>query len=287
MKGLKKQLKLKLTSLLKSCRGKSQLLMEVAAICCALGGVGLLAVKAPEIHSSWIRSKVGSKVYVVRGEHGQGTGFAIKAPSGQSYILTNDHICGVSKDGLNILVIGNDGEPLNRRIIARSQHTDLCLIEGMPGTSGLSLGSEPSIGQVVAAVGHPAGYALTMSRGEIIQREDVIMMQGPISFQNPESGQWELVPAEQGGILEKQCQLPKNETRIIDVDQFFFVVKVKFCLIVTREAMWTNMLIQPGSSGSPVVNFWGNVIGVAFAGDQAMWGIVVNRHDIIEFLRLY
>lgn len=287
MKGLKKQLKSRVNNLLKICKAKSQLAMEVAAICLALAGVGILAVKAPEMHSAWLRSKVGSKVYTISGEHGLGTGFAIKAPSGQTYILTNDHVCGVSKDGVNLKVTDSVGHSLNRKIIERSQYSDLCLIEGMPGVEGLSLGTAPSIGQIIAAIGHPAGYGLTMSRGEVIQKQDVMIEVGPMEYQNPENGEWIKIKPEEGGITPEQCALPKNAQPTFKFETWFGPINVKLCVVVTKNAYYTNMNIQPGSSGSPVVNFWGNVVGVVFAGDQAMWGIAVNKADVIDFLHMY
>ena len=245
-------------------------------------------VKAPEIHSLFLRAYVGDKVYLITNDtyRGSGTGFAIKAPSGLSYIVTNDHICEVSSDGENLVIIDRTGWAMRRRIIERSKYSDLCILEGFPGVEGLSMGSEPSIGQVVASVGHPSGYDLTLSRGEVIQHNDVTIMYKPISVTIGSQPEHQ-ISEEDGGMLESECSLPKNRLYIQEDSVIFFTIKTKLCLNVTKSAYTTNMLIQPGSSGSPMINFFGNVVGVMFAADRAYWGAAVSFNDLTDFLRNY
>jgi S1-C subfamily serine protease len=257
----------------------------MAAVLCSLIFLG---AKAPELHGQWIRSKVGDKVYTIRNERGGGTGFAIRAPSGHTYIVTNDHVCSHASDkNENVSVINNDGESIQRRIIEHSAYSDLCLIEGVPGVDGLTMGPEPELGQIVASVGHPSLMPITLSKGEIIQKEDVGVVLGPISFKSGPDTPPNLVPEAQGGILEEKCHAHKNKIVEGQMTVIVFQLPALFCVAVTEKAFYTNMLIQPGSSGSPVVNFWGNVIGVVFASDRANWGILVNTNDLTQFLKNY
>jgi len=248
-----------------------------------------VGARAPEMHGQWIRSKVGSKTYLIyEPRSGSGTGFAVKAPSGKTYIVTNDHVCEVSKDGKSVMVRDEDGKSMRRKIIKKSDRSDLCLVEGWPGVEGLKVSSSaPEIGQIVASVGHPSGYDITLSRGEIIMRDDVMIPVGPISFIDPSSGKEQLVPAEDGGVTLKQCSMPKNKVVTVDQQIFIFVFRIKMCMNVTEKAYFTNMLIQPGSSGSPVVNFYGNIVGVVFASDRAGWGVLVSHKDLTDFLSKY
>ena len=248
-----------------------------------------VAVRAPDMHSYWLRHSVGSKVYLIKDNPrgGGGTGFAIKAPSGETYILTNDHVCSVSSDRQTVLVQNDYGLSMRRRILARADFTDLCLIEGIPGIEGLELGPAPTIGQIVAAVGHPSLMPITLSKGEIISQEDIMITEGPISFINPDTGKETLVPADSGGIALEQCSKVKNRQVEGFLDFGFFQIKVKYCVNLTEGAYRTNMLIQPGNSGSPIVDFWGNVVGVVFAGDRYMWGIDVKQQDVAKFLENY
>lgn len=263
--------------------------VELASYVVLIGLIIYGAARAPEIHGQWLRSSVGKKVYTIRWDErsGGGTGFAVKAPSGQSYILTNDHVCGVSQDGQTVLVSNEDGLSMRRRIIERSDFSDLCLIEGIPNVQGLSLGSSPAIGQIVGTVGHPSLMPITLSRGEIITAEDVMIGIGPVAELNPETNQWEQISPMRGGVLENQCKQKKNEIIETDLDFGFFSIRVKYCVVITKKAYRTNMLIQPGNSGSPMVNFWGNLTGVMFASDRYNWGIAVSLDDVKRFLKHY
>jgi hypothetical protein len=117
-------------------------------------------------------------------------------------------------------------------------------------------------------------------------RETIAIPKGPIS-QILSDGSEKLAPAEYGGILEQDCRLPKNEIDVKEINMMFMVIKIKQCINVTYRAYITNMLIQPGSSGSPAVNFWGNVVGVVFATDSAGWASVVSYDDLRDLLKKY
>ena len=289
---MKLKLKLKLNNFLNqtiALTAKLVKLVTTYALAISLVAVfALLAARASEFHGLYLREAVGSKVYLMTNEtkRGSGTGFAIKAKSGTSYIITNDHVCAVAINDI-MLVIDRDGNEFRRRVIERSNFTDLCLVEGLPGVEGMTMGEEPEIGQIIAAVGHPSGYDLTLTRGEIIQREDVLILDGPISYFDPATNQEIPISEEEGGVLASKCNKPKNTILVTVEDYGFFTLKVKYCINKTNKAYYTNMVIQPGSSGSPIVNFWGNVVGVAFAGDRAMWGIAVSNKDLAKLLKNY
>jgi S1-C subfamily serine protease len=270
----KQSLKLTITKLL---RIKAAIIFLLFAV--------FLGAQAPQLHETWLRYKVGKVSYKIKdnSQSGGGTGFSIKAPSGITYILTNDHVCEVSSDKRTVLVQSDSGRELRRNIIARSEYSDLCLIEGAPGDEGLSMASEPYVGEQIAVVGHPSLMPITVSRGTIITRGDVYILYGIISDEK------DLPPEEVDTFFGKfiprsSCNKPKNQ--IVEEDNWLFG-KVELCLSVTKGAYRTNALIQPGSSGSPMVNFWGNVTGVIFASDKYHWGTAVSQQDIVDFLKPY
>lgn len=247
-------------------------------------------LRAPEFYNHWIRSSVGSKVYMIRDSvlSGGGTGFAIKAPSGASYILTNDHVCAVSSDKQTVLVSDDDDNMMRRRIIAHDEYSDLCLIEGLPGVEGLEVATfNPSLGENVTVVGHPRLFPLTVSKGEMIGKEDVDIFEGPIAVMNPNTGEWEQIPVDRGGVDPKQCMMAKHSQPVIDLQFFWLKIRVKFCVWTVKDAYMTTAVIHGGNSGSPVVNFWGNVTSVAFAADDTNWGRMVPLKDIKRFLKHY
>jgi len=260
------------------------------AVCLALiCGLGLAVLKAPELQNKYYRATVGSKVYMIRDSHhsGGGTGFAVKAPSGQSYILTNDHVCEVSSDGRTVLVSGPEGS-MRRNIVAHDGNSDLCLIEGLPGVEGLEVAwTGPSLGDTLRVVGHPRLMPTHVSEGEITGSEDVSILMGPISVVNPKTGEAEQIDPKEGGVLPAQCQEAKHSIEAVDFDMIFIVLKVNFCVMTVKDAYITSIVIHPGNSGSPVVNFWGNVEGVAFASDGTNWGRMVPIQDIKALLKNY
>lgn len=225
-----------------------------------------LVFQLPSLHYQYIRSHTSKTLVKIYGKFGGGTGFHIKTSKGNVYILTNSHVCDLSEDGYLIDVVTHEGRRIKRRIIENSVNTDLCLVEPVPNTGYLTLGSESKPGQIVAAVGHPHLMPDTMSRGEVIAKEVLKVPLYPIFVDSQ----------------KKECNKPKNE--IIKLPTFFG--EIEACAIRVN-AMLTNVLILPGSSGSPVVNFWGNLTGVMFAGNGAGWGFYVQYAEVEKFLMPY
>jgi len=265
--------------------------VHYALIVAVIATLAVGVLKLPEVHNHWLHSKVGSRVYKIQDQAngGGGTGFAVKAPSGQSYILTNDHVCGVSADGQSVLVTDDKGDSMRRRIISHDGNSDLCLIEGVPGVEGLSVAStQPSRGDTIYVVGHPRLMPTHVSSGEMLGKEDVTLILGPISVIDPVSGKEEQIDPAKGGILPEMCMAPKNSQENIEINLLFFTVQVKFCMLNVKDTYTTAVTIHPGNSGSPAVNFWGNVEGVAFAGSsETNWGNMLNLKDIKAFLKNY
>ncbi len=287
MKRLADKLKLAGGRMMRMGKKTLELAVEYTMTLALLGLICLAVLKAPEVQNHWYRATVATKVYMIRdsARSGGGSGFAVKAPSGQTYILTNDHVCGVSKDGRTVLVTGPDGQSIRRNIIAHDDNSDLCLIEGMPGVSGLEVAwSTPEVGDMIRTVGHPRLMPTHVSVGELTGFQTIQVGIGPISVTNPRTGQAEQVDPERGGILPEQCMLPKHSQEDIEIDMMFFVLKVKFCVLTVKNAYTTSVIIHPGNSGSPVINFWGNVVGVVFASDDTNWGRMVPLHDVKAFL---
>lgn len=278
-----KKLKAKLSSaaqLAKSLLKECAKLGLVAALVLSLAG---LVALAPQIHRSYLRNKVGSRVVKIvkldeKGRvRGGGTGFAIKAPSGENYLLTNAHVCEAFKGSPEIKAQLPDGTIIPRRILEISENTDLCLAEGLPGVEGLSVADDaPKKGQIVNVVGHPRLKPLTLSMGELIGLQEVSILAGLIGDGSQEA-------KDAGWLTEEDCQKPKN--KIMEFETIFGTIKA--CMISVL-AYQTSAVALPGNSGSPAVDMWGNVVGVLFAGDSEVhWGMLVTLKDVKDFLKVY
>lgn len=285
---MKLNLKERLKELMNMSKQMLSLAVEYILTLVCIGALSLLVMKSPEFHDKYLRSHVGSKVYMIRDSYdsGGGTGFAVKAASGETYILTNDHVCGVSSDGDSVLVTGEEGS-MRRHIIAHDEDSDLCLIQAPPDVEGLSVAQvEPALGDHVSVVGHPRLMPLHVSNGEMTGKETISILMGYIAVQNPDTHEDEQIPPQEGGMLAEQCVAAKYSQQYVNIDMLFLVLKVKVCIMTVHDAYVTSVTIHPGNSGSPMVNFWGNVVGVAFASDNSTnWGRIVPLSDIKSFLK--
>lgn len=232
--------------------------------------------EVPHIKHDWVRNKVANRVFMIKGtpDGGGGTGFQVEASSGDTYIVTNSHVCELaqqeSKDK-NFLLVSRAGERwMKRQVIEVSGDADLCLLEAWPGLSGLKLGKLPHLGEMVSAVGHPNLGPLTMTSGEIAQYLDVSIITHYMI-----SGDKKI--DEQFSATNEPCDKPKNS--IVKYTQ------IKACMAKESMAVRTSVPIFPGSSGSPLVDHWGNVVGVICARDRTTgWGYAVNLEQLALFL---
>lgn len=253
------------------------LALDGAALAMVLGACGYLVIRAPEMHRDWLRYTVGDRVYMIKGrmDGGGGTGFAIKAQSGTTYTITNAHVCEgaltQSDDKTSLLVVKQNGIAIPRKILEISDTTDLCILEGMPGVDGLETGPAPHAGQQLNAIGHPLLRPLTVSQGDVIAKEDMSMAEFIID--SPES--------------EAACHKPKNEIKEIDLEFFGQPIHLRVCFTTIKGVYQTTARVLPGNSGSPVVDWKGDVVAVVFAMDQAGWGYFVSNEDLKTFLSKY
>ena len=211
----------------------------------AIAGVILfVGINSNQLHNDYLRSSVGSStVQVLSPTGGGGTGFSVKAASGNLYIMTNKHVCEAGQKGW-MLIKQDEGESVYKRIVYKDNKHDLCLIEGDKRFSPLSLGYSPAKGEFIYVVGHPGLRQLTVSSGEYIGFSPVKLLDAVKTRKECRGEIYELNPME----------------------QFFY--GIEFACIRTYVSYATTAVSYPGNSGSPVVNKYGNVIGVLFAGSN-------------------
>jgi S1-C subfamily serine protease len=195
-----------------------------------------------------------------------GTGFHIQSKTGTKYMITNAHVCSHTQDeDGNVYVRKDENDtPIPRRIIQISDLTDLCIVEAMPGATTIPLAEEdPFPDQELHAVGHPHLQAITMTVGSMIQLTTIDI---PVS----------------DDVSPGACDLPKNKRSKILT--FFGVIEVCVDHLLSIS---TTIQIQPGNSGSPVLDEDDHIRGVVYAGDSSNWGFLIPLSALKTFLTNY
>lgn len=226
-----------------------------------------------QIHRNYIRNKVGQNVVkIVKLDDsgkllGGGTGFIVNTPHGKQVILTNAHVCEAFNGRTWLHIQLPDGKILPERILNISSTTDLCAVEAPTGFSGLNLASGVDIGEEIYSVGFPKLQPLTVMAGEVVGNSITHMLSGIIGIT----------------IDESSCQKPKNN--IVPVKTIFGPLLL---CVESIKSQITTVVILGGNSGSPAVNFYGNVVGVMFAAaEDSNWGDMVPIKDIKDFISPY
>jgi len=185
-------------------------------------------------------SKAIVKVTMTKNQYIGGTGFQVMAPWGEKIIVTNDHIC----EGMlnNTAYISHDKKTWKSKIIAQSNYTDLCILTGIEQLPVLTLGWAQSRFDTILILGHPALQPITPSKGRVIATIKVRLF----IFKS-----------------EKDC---KGSGYSWEETKRKFGSPIYAC-IRRVESIMTTAKIFPGSSGSPVINRFGLVTGVIFAGN--------------------
>lgn len=187
---------------------------------------------------------------------GSGTGFHVKDENGQIYILTNAHVCEVADKNGNLLVEHN-GEELPRKVVEVYKHHDLCLVEAMPEHDDyIDIADSVDEGDDVVLVGHPGGRNLTLSHGEFVGQKTIQL----------------------ADIVDKKEDCEGE----IEENVFYGLICFQ-----SRVAYGLSAPSYGGNSGSPVVDKYGNVVGVLFAGNrtQVNDSYMVPLRFIKDFLK--
>ena len=186
-----------------------------------------------------------------------GTGFAIKGSANTDFILTNRHVCEGAKNeaGIVRIVVNNDGQTQYfRKIVKISDKVDLCLIEGIKELKPIMFGNEVSYTDTIHVLGFPLVRQPRVSSGMALKPIEVEVAE-PV-----------MDPAQCKGKLQSVLFMTLCITTVHGIE-------------VTAQAF-------PGNSGSPVVNIYGQLVGVIFAGDSQMnSGLYVPMSEVIEFLK--
>lgn len=267
-----------------------------------LAAAFLLSGYGAIFHEDYLRTDGMSKVFLLRareeiGPNGQkyaiaGTGFQVKAKSGKEYVLTNNHICDASNDG-SVHAMNEAGKEADLKIVSQYDDNDLCLLEPVPGAESYSLADVGRIGDVSFILGHPRGFPLVITRGRVIGVNPAFEHKELLNPHNPMTG-------EQKPVNEKECahkgyqaveEIPDFMGMMIALQTRQFdpsgaIPTLKVCHTKQRIGI-VDAKALPGSSGSPVVNAYNQVVGVTFAVDPDGYTYAVPLSQVKDFLSKY
>lgn len=219
--------------------------------------LGIVSLEAPYVHRAYIRNIAEESTVQIFGQEGSGSGSHVKLANGKVVILTNKHIC----DMTGPLMVKAEGTEVRvaRNVIKISKDHDLCVIEGLEGHDGIKIGSDPEIGDELYTLGHPRGEALNVSKGEYFDNKVIELGEEPRA--------------------DGTC----SEGKLVTQDTFFG--PVEFC-VAKKNTIELSTPTYPGNSGSPVVNKYGRLVGVIFAGNPSIenMGFAVPLSYVKEFL---
>lgn len=191
-----------------------------------------------------LRNLANANVFkiVTEQENSGGTGFYFKSKSGKVYVITNSHVCELAKD--QPLFIRHFKQKIALgKILKDEPKYDLCVVDSLQQSHGLKLANHVEFYKEYHLFGNPYLYTNVYSKGEIF---DIQYVQIPKRIVGPND----------------VCA--QDEVKI-KMNMFFFQVDV---CASNNKAYVTNIQGFPGNSGSPLLNEYGEVVAVLFAGDH-------------------
>ena len=205
------------------------------------------------LYETYMYNYTGASVVKLTSGFSGGTGFQVTAPSGETYILTNAHICRIANE---LDAHSNTDEFLGTvKVIEIDKKHDLCIMESIRGLRALDVADTIDLYERVWLLGYPGLRPLTLESGHFAGSVEINLA---VKCPQPKKKK------KKESIKSEDPDLDKIIGDLLDELMGYF----DYC---TRryKAQYINNIAYGGNSGSPVLDKWGNVIGVLFAGSPS------------------
>lgn len=225
--------------------------------------VMVLCHNAYDKHKKASDSYVRSTVVLLKSPSGSCTGVQVEGAKGGVYVLTAAHCRPLLIDD-KVLAVNEDGAETVLSFVAEDPTSDLMLLTGSAIFGHVAIAKDLGFHEHVHAMTHGHGAPTYRTDGEILDRFTVSFLAFEI-----------LAEKDIDACLAK----PKNE---IKVD---FMSGRVYCVATMSEQRTTAGAI-PGSSGGPLLNDSGELVGIVSCGnpDLPIFNFYVTLSDIQKFL---
>lgn len=219
-------------------------------LACIVLGLSYAATPLTNSFVNWSSAKAVYRIVIELDgvKLGYGTGFMVRTKAGDIRMVTNSHVCvdngktpSEEADGQLITRRLDDGRRLH--VLKFDPVNDLCLtsFDG-PATSESPLsiaGEAAQDGDDIYVIGHPWAGTKTLASGTQMSQLKLLLAEGPYSSVKPEYARYCTPEFRFYSLLEPACVIYRSTDRL-------------------------DIVIRPGNSGSPIMNGFGNVVGVVW-----------------------
>jgi len=202
---------------------------------------------------------IRNRVVKLFSPQGSCTGVEVLAPSNKNYILSAGHCSELADSNHTISAKTEKGKIYKTKILQVDAEHDLMLLAPVDDNS-IVVAKSDFIHQHVHTLTHGKGYPTYRTDGELLETKVLRFI---------------VYPIDSAEDLER-CVSATNQVPEFNDDKGLVCV-------TTLTSMMSTAEILPGSSGGPVLDSWGHLVGIVSNTDGVISGFVPIE-DIIIFL---